>query len=256
MPSADGGYLGFDRNDYPGDESLKVLRQTFSFSGYWLNNPPRTRSNSWLGKRKILQKAGFGFLVIFNGRTDAEIKASGNATKLGTSDATSAISSARREGFPAGTIIFLDQEEGGRLLPEQQDYLHAWIDGAVSAGFRAGVYCSGVVFKEAAGTSVITAENIRENAGGRKLTYWVSNDACPPSPGCAFPKKGPRPAASGVSFATVWQFTQSPRRNEFASGCSNYSNDGNCYPPGAGQRLHIDIDVASLTDPSHGRTGD
>jgi len=113
---------------------------------------------------KSFKKAGFGFLVIFNGRTDAEIKFSGNATKLGTSDAGSAISSARREGFPAGTIIFLDQEEGGRLLPEQQDYLHAWIDVWYPQVFRAGVYCSGVVFKEAAGTSVITAENIRENA--------------------------------------------------------------------------------------------
>jgi hypothetical protein len=33
-------YLGFDRNDYPGDANLHVLRQTFSFTGYWLNNPP------------------------------------------------------------------------------------------------------------------------------------------------------------------------------------------------------------------------
>jgi len=25
-------YLGFDRNDYPGDGNLKVLRQTYSYS--------------------------------------------------------------------------------------------------------------------------------------------------------------------------------------------------------------------------------
>jgi len=33
-------YLGFDRNQYPGDANLKALRQTFSYTGYWLNNPP------------------------------------------------------------------------------------------------------------------------------------------------------------------------------------------------------------------------
>jgi hypothetical protein len=32
-------YLGFDRNDYPGDANLAALRKTFAFSGYWLNNP-------------------------------------------------------------------------------------------------------------------------------------------------------------------------------------------------------------------------
>jgi len=29
-------YLGFDRNEYPGDAALPVLRKTFSFSGYEL----------------------------------------------------------------------------------------------------------------------------------------------------------------------------------------------------------------------------
>ena len=44
--------LGFDRNDYPGDGALKTLRQTFTYTGYWLNNPPGARANSWKGKRK------------------------------------------------------------------------------------------------------------------------------------------------------------------------------------------------------------
>ena len=32
--------LGFDRNTYPGDINLGALHQTFSYAGYWLNNPP------------------------------------------------------------------------------------------------------------------------------------------------------------------------------------------------------------------------
>jgi hypothetical protein len=121
-----GSYLGFDRNDYPGDSSLKLLRSEFSFMGFWLNNPPGASSNSWTGKRRVVQELGFGFLVVFNGRTFAQIRAATDATRIGASDGTMAVSSARREGFPARTIIFLDQEEGGRLLPEQRAYLHAW----------------------------------------------------------------------------------------------------------------------------------
>jgi Domain of unknown function (DUF1906) len=248
-------YLGFDRNDYPGDNSLKLLRGKFSFAGFWLNNPPGATSNAWTGKRRVVQELGFGFLVVFNGRTFAQIKAAADATKLGTSDGATAVSSARREGFPASTIIFLDQEEGGRLLPEQRAYLHAWADSVQSAGFTAGVYCSGIAFKEGSGATVITAEDIRQNAGGRHLVYWVTNDSCPPSPGCVLRSKPPNPAASGVSFADVWQFAQSPRRAGFASGCpANYSNDGNCYPPGGeAERLHLDLDVGISNDPSHGR---
>jgi len=268
-PAPSGGYIGFDRNDYPGDSNLKILRQTFSYSGYWLNHPPGTKTNSWTGKRETLQAAGFGFLVLFNGRTYAEIKSAGNANKLGNSDAAAAVRAARAEGFPLQTIIFLDQEQGGRLLPEQRAYLHAWVDGVNSAHFAAGVYCSGIAAREDAGSgaSIVTAEDIRENAGGRKITYWVVNDSCPPSPGCTVSRKDLSPEASGLSFADVWQFSQSPKRADFARGCSaTYNKDGNCYPPGIvreevraedpAQKLQVDLDVATSNDPSHGRTND
>jgi hypothetical protein len=250
--------LGFDRNEYPGDSALKLLRGRFSFAGFWLNNPPGGTSNSWAGKRRVVQDLGFGFLVVFNGRTFAQIKAAGDAAKVGASDGTMAISSARREAFPLRTIIFLDLEEGGRLLPEQRAYLHAWADAVKSAGFSPGVYCSGIAFKEPySGALVITAEDIQQNAGGRHLAYWVTNDSCPPSPGCILPRgKPPNPSVSGVPFADAWQFTQSPRRTAVTSACAaTYSKDGNCYPPaGETERLHVDLDVAISTDPSRGRT--
>ena len=257
--AAHAGYIGFDRNDYPGDSNLKILRRTFSYSGYWLNNPPGAKTNSWTGKRKTLQAAGFGFLVLFNGRTYAEIKSAGDAAKLGNSDAAAAVSAARAEGFPLQTIIFLDQEQGGRLLPEQRAYLHAWVDAMNSAHFAAGVYCSGIASKEGSGAPVVTAEDIRKNAGGRKIKYWAVNDSCPPSPGCTASRRDLLPESSGISFTEVWQFSQSPKRTDFASGCpANYNKDGNCYPPGVdpAQRLRVDLDVATSSDPSHGRTRD
>jgi hypothetical protein len=258
-PGAQAGYLGFDRNDYPGDANLQTLHQIFSYSGYWLNKPPGATRNSWIGKRKNLQNAGFGFLVLFNGRTYAEIKVAGNASRLGASDAAAAVSAARKEGFPLHTIIFLDQEQGGRLLPEQRAYLHAWVDGVMAANFAAGVYCSGIAARESASISVVTAEDIRQNAGSRKITYWVVNDTCPPSPGCSVAKKDLSPELSGISFADVWQFSQSPKRADFAGGCAaTYNKDGNCYPPGidSAQSMHVDLDTATSSDPSHGRIRD
>lgn len=254
--SAAASYLGFDRNDYPGDENLPLLRQTFSYSGYWLNSPPGEKTNTWAGKRQTLQSVGFGFLVLFNGRLFAALKTVPNAARLGKTDGRAAAAAAKREGFPANTVIFLDQEEGGRMLPEQKAYIYAWADEVNANGLRAGIYCSGIAAKEDGGATVVTAEDIRQNAAGRKIIYWVTNDACPPSPGCAFPSRVPSPVESGVDFAELWQFAQSPKRQDVAAGCpKNYNRDGSCYPPGIAPalRLHVDLDSASSADPSQGR---
>ena len=252
-------YLGFDRNAYPGDANLKALHQTFSYTGYWLNNPPGERTNTWTGHRAAVESAGFGFLVLFNGRLysefkPAEPKSVGRATKLGSSDAQAATAAARREGFPKHTIIFLDQEQGGRMLPEQKAYIYTWVDAVTAAGFRVGIYCSGIPATDDG--NVVTADDIRESAGSRQIVYWAINDACPPAPGCAFPKAPPSPVLSGVPFAEVWQFAQSPQRKDAAARCSNYNHDGNCYPPGipASQQLQVDLNAATSPDPSQGRS--
>lgn len=245
-------YLGFDRNQYPGDENLKALRQTFAFAGFWLNNPPGEKHQEWKGKRPVVEAAGFGFLVLFNGRLYAELKDEDNAARMGEKDSKEAVRSARREGFPAQTIIFLDQEQGGRMLPEQTAYIHAWVDGVTAAGFRAGIYCSGMGAQEGSGESIVTAEDIRQNAGGRTISYFVTNDACPPSPGCTFPQHPPRPAASGVGFAEIWQFAQSPRRPDVAAACAaSDKRDEECHAPGT--TIHVDLDAATGKDPSGGR---
>lgn len=244
-------FIGFDRNDYPGDESLAALRKTFAFSGYWLNAPPGESATTWTGKREILRANGFGFLVLFNGRLDKELKRAGDAAQLGANDAASAVKAAQVEGFPYGTIIFLDQEEGGRMLPEQRAYLYAWIDGVNANGYRAGVYCSGMPDEQNKG-AIITASDIRENAGGREISFFVYNDACPPSRGCIFSVNDITPIQSGLSFATVWQIAQSPHRKKITARCrARYAADGNCYPPGlASQRIFVDVDIATSPNPS------
>ena len=194
-----GHYFGFDKNGYPGDDLLPGLRRSFSYTGYWLNNPPGANSNSWTGKRAILKAKGFGFMILFNGRLDAELRGK-DAAALGRADAAAAISAAQREGFAPGAILFLDQEEGGRLLTEQSDYLFSWVDAIRSSRYRPGVYCSGILVSDRSG-QISTARDIVAREGSRRLPLWVANEQCPPSPGCVLPKKSMGTASSGIPQA-------------------------------------------------------
>ncbi|ABF41872.1 conserved hypothetical protein [Candidatus Koribacter versatilis Ellin345] len=242
-------HLGFDRNVYPGDDLLPALHKTFEWTGYWLNNPPGANRNTWAGKREMMKAAGFGFAVLYNGRLYNELKGK-NPAQIGQKDGRDAAARANAEGFRAGAIIFIDQEQGGRMLEEQQAYLHAWFDAVIAAGFKAGVYCSGM-----AAEGVVTAKDIHDHAQGRKIAIWAYNDACSPSRGCYFPKNPPSPAKSGIPYAEIWQYAQSPRRGEAKACPKNYNADGNCYPPElpVETKTHVDLNTATSADPSQGR---
>lgn len=259
-------YLGFDRNQYPGDAALPALRRDFRFTGYWLNNPPGEASNTWAGKRALLAQHGFGFLALFNGRRYAELKGR-DAAALGAADGRAAFAAAAREGFPRHVRIFLDQEEGGRLLPEQAAYLFAWIDAVRAAGARPGVYCSGIAVADGSAT-ISTAQDIAAREAARaaahpssktgraeRLVLWIANDQCPPAPGCTLTHPPLSTAVSPLTapFVRVWQYAQSPRRRQFSASCpANAAPNGNCYaprlPPSAA--TFIDLDAADSPNPS------
>lgn len=244
-------FLGFDRNDYPGDDAMKLLRKDFAFTGYWLSNPPGEKTNSWSGKRELLGSQGWGFLPLFNGPTSAELRDEPYTLKRVGKDTELAIAAARREGFPVGTVIFLDIEEGGRLPSSYAAYLKHWAADLTAAGFRAGVYCSGIPVDEGEGLQLITSNFIRDQIKPAELTYWVFNDSCPPSPGCIQPASLPAPSKSGVAYAQVWQFVRSPRDKETARHCRGYAKDGNCYAAlDAAHKFHLDLNVATSADPS------
>ena len=256
-----GVYRGFDRNTYPGDATMAAMMQghaAFAFTGYWLTNPPGARTNSWHGKRAVLKQQGWGFLVLANGRLDAELL---RAQKRGTppadfarSDAAIAVAAARSEGFPPHTILFLDQEEGGRLLDEQAAYLLAWTEAVAASEFLPGVYASGQPVPDGPGHTITTIDDIRQQVEAKHLhtiAMFDAQDACPPAPGCTLNAKPL--AASGEPDLTAWQYSQTPRRRAITQSCSaTYAADGNCYAPGAAT-LFLDMDAATSADPSHGR---
>ncbi len=250
--------VGFDSNDYPGDDSLPTLHQHFAFVGYWLTNPPGAHNNSWIGKRDTLLRAGFGFLVLANGKTDAEIshakRAGTTPAALGAKDAATAVAAARREHFPTHAIIFLDQEEGGRLNANQSTYLLAWTEAVAHSGYLPGVYASDQPVDDAPGKTITTIQNIRELVAAQHLSpiaFWVYQDACPPANGCTM--QPPPLASAGTPDVVAWQYAQSPRRKEITAVCAKtYSADGNCYAPGL-PNFTLDLSVATSSDPSHGR---
>ena len=258
-------FAGFDRNLYPGDGRLAELHQHFAFAGFWLNNPPGEQTNTWSGHRPQLVAAGFGFLVLWNGRLDAEIKHSKLApAALGRRDAEDAIAAAHREGFPASTTLFLDQEEGGRLLPEQSAYFFAWTEAIAASPFRAGSYLSGQPSDDGPGANgkrlmITTAQDVRETIAAQHLhpvALWVAQDECPPAPGCTVAPAAiehAHPQDSGTFDAQVWQYAQSPRRPELTRSCAaTYAKDGNCYAA-VTKDLFLDLNLADSADPSHGR---
>ena len=264
-------YVGFDRNDYPGDAALPELRKHFAFAGYWLTNPPGATANSWLGKREVLLRAGFGFLVAANGKLDSEILAAGKKGtapgKLGEGDGRAAAAAAKREGFPAGTILFLDQEEGGRLLDEQASYVLGWTEAVAASEYKPGVYASGQPVNEGKGpdgkpVTITTVEDIRARVAAGHLhgvAFWIAQDACPPAPGCVLEAPGlggsgtPESGGGNTSPVIAWQYAQSPRRPDITRACvKTYAVDGNCYSPGPA-RFFIDLSSSNSADPSHGR---
>jgi hypothetical protein len=250
--AATAAHLGFDRNIYPGDDAFPTMRKTFAFTGYWLGPPPGEKINTWEGKRELLHSLGFGFALLYSGRESRELKTESAAKQKGSLDARNAAASAKKEGFAADSVIFLDIEEGGRLSPAYHAYLRNWYDKLKSAGYRPGVYCSGIPTSEGQGVTIVTSDDIRHNAGDRKLVYWVYNDVCPPAPGCGAPKDPPPVSAGGVSYAAIWQFAQSPRNKDRTTRCATtYAPDGNCYGPGDTSRAwFLDVNSALSGDPS------
>ncbi len=244
-------FVGFDRNQYPGDGALPVLRKSFSFASYWLSPPPGEKTNSWSGKRGVMQGQAYGFLLLYQGRTSGQLPYKKDSIEAGLADAKAAAAAARREGFPEGSVIFLDVEEGGRFFDGYHAYLRSWAESLTKEKFRPGIYCSGIVVDEGEGSTIVSADDIRAHIGVADVVYWVYNDACPPSPGCGVPQNPAAPSASGVVYATVWQYVRSPKEKKIARHCPGYASDGNCYGPGdAAHKWFLDENIARTADPS------
>jgi hypothetical protein len=170
------GFLGFDTFAYPGDEAMRKWKESspYQWVGYYLPAPCH-KDDSWSGKRERLEGMGWGIAVIYVGQQvwagipknpgisyiTRTIRRNGRARRVreartvtlpdcaagrinaaqGTAEADDAIARTVAEGFPVGTVIYLDIERV-EIMPERyQEYYKAWTDRVLADGrFHVGAY--------------------------------------------------------------------------------------------------------------------
>ena len=139
-----------------------------------------------------------------------------------TVDARDAIARTTREGFPSGTVVFLDIERMEVVPQRMRDYYRTWTKAVLADGrYRPGIY----VHTKNAATIYDDVKDVYQRAGLESdPPFWVAG-----SRGFS-PESAPTDV--GHSFASAWQ------------GVLDVVRTHN------GVRLPIDISVASVPSPS------
>jgi hypothetical protein len=174
------------------------------------------RDSSFVGKRGVVAGAGLGVAVLYVGQQTwdgvplrdgeatvaaasdgsartAMLRAMASAVTCsrtllsaaqGTTEADDAIARTVAEGFPAGTVIFLDLEPM-TITTAMRDYYRAWVARIVADGrYRPGIYAH-----------VSNADAIHADVGA--LPFWIARTS-------GFALSRP-PTDVGLAFATAWQ---------------------------------------------------
>jgi hypothetical protein len=261
-PNEGAGYPGFDTSIYPGDAAMSAWLKPsspYGWVGYYLAAPCH-RDPSWMGKRATLTGMGWGLAVLYVGQQTFEglpfrdvpsgvsnlVRPSARAgimaaptveeieagavtcsrtlltTEQGTSDAIDAVTKTASEGFPGGTVIYLDIEPMQIIPPSMHAYYRAWVQQVLADGrFRPGIYVSKSNAQEIY-DGVARAYSDMHATGS--AVFWVSSTS-----GFSLDKL---PTDVGLPFARVWQ------------GMLDVSQSWN------GVTIYIDVDVAAMASPS------
>lgn len=141
----------------------------------------------------------------------------------GQTEADDAIARTQAEGFPAGTVVFLDVEHMRAVPQAMRDYYKAWTarvlaDGRYRPGFYAHTANAALIYRDV--KSVYDSLNITGEP-----PFWVAGNTAEFSAGKA-------PTDVGHAFAAVWQ------------GVLDRVEERN------GHRFPIDVNVAATPSPS------
>jgi hypothetical protein len=243
-----GKHMGFDTNVYPGDRAMLRWKEAgkYEWVGYYLPAPCH-KDASWSGKRARLAEMGWGTAVIYvgqqtwgrmpgeekprkGGRIAPKKKATGTATcsadlvygDRGRMDGEDAVAKAAADGFPTGTVIFLDIERMEKVPTAMRDYYKSWAARVLADGrYRVGVYVhahnAAMVHEDL--TAVFAAAGNAEDP-----TVWVAS-------GHNF-SRDKAPHEVGHAFANVWQGML------------------DIVETHGGVKLPIDVNVAAVPSPS------
>lgn len=240
-PAPARGIPGFDTRDYPGDAAMRAWfgPSPYRWVGYYLPSPCYT-GTTWTGRRGALRDIGWGFAVLFVGEQDwrampgaapdtavAEPRCSSVhlTPERGRTHAGDATSSAAADGFPTGTVIFLDVERVASVSPELTAYVRAWVSGLLGGDrYVPGLYAHDINVEE---LYAIVAEEFGAHGRTDRAPLWVARSS-------GFDVRS-APGESGYAAALIWQ------------GVLNTREEWN------GTELNIDVNVSASADPSRGR---
>ena len=201
---------GFDTNRYPGERVMQSWRTAspYQWVGYYLASPCH-RDASWMGTRASLERMGWGIALLYVGQQAFEGPPPADTVpreriicsrtlltnEQGRTDARDAITKTAAEGFPSGSVIFLDVERMQQVPAAMVIYYQAWLDTVLADGrFRPGTYAH----RDNAPELFALAQAAFLRAGRRESPpFWVAS-------GGAFGLTRP-PSESGFPFAQVWQ---------------------------------------------------
>ena len=143
-------------------------------------------------------------------------------TEQGSIDGIDAVSKTAAEGFPLGSVIYLDIEHMDAIPASMDAYYRAWVQQVLADGrFRPGIYVHKA--NAAAIYDGVRRAYADMNASGSAI-FWVTS-----SSGFSLDKS---PQQVGFPWTSIWQ------------GMLEVNQTWN------GATLNIDVDIAVMTSPS------
>lgn len=203
-------FPGFDTARFPGEAALRSWRSSspYRWVGYYLPSPCH-RQTTWVGTRPLLEGMGWGTAVLYvgqqywEGRPPAD-SLSGTPIICSTSllteeqgrrDGRDAAAKAASEGFPTGSVVFLNVERVQTVPQSLLAYYRAWQREVIADGrYRPGTYAHQAntpPLYEAARTAY------REAGRTEDPPFWIAG-------GREFRLDSP-PWAVGLPYAKIWQ---------------------------------------------------
>ncbi len=213
-------HAGFDIDTFPGLPTMELLKAQTNLE--WVVQylvAPSHPAADWMGQREALRAQGWGTLPVFVGQELIGPGAHHVTMLAGSTDGLSACARMIQEGYPPGSAVFLDLENGPPFTAPQTDYVRAWVAAVSAGGWTPGVYCSHLI-----ATDVAAANPTARLYVFRVPTVKPSRAASP------FPT--PDVALCGFPGAAAWQLVQ------------------NATISVATHTLVVDLDVATMPDPS------
>lgn len=215
-------HAGFDRSAFPGAAKMAALKSTtnLKWCGFYLAPSPSHPNTGWMPTRATLVAQGWGIAPIFVGQQTTGPGSHVVTKTQGTLDGKKAVQLMLAAGFPPGTFVYLDLENGPPFPNNQKNYVAAWAQEVTnSATFNPGVYCSHLL----AGAVHALVPS------ARLWVFKVPTTAVHSVAGPNYP--APSPAGSGVSGAFMWQ------------------RDQNAKITVSGTSLVVDLNTAQTADP-------